>query len=345
MKNIFVISTNGEVLCKCSTEAEEAITIPEGIVAIRQDAFRDCKQVTAITLPTTLKKIGSHAFQGCSTLKRIHLPNGVEYIGKGAFKDCSNLVSAVIPPSVKELPNSTFENNYNLRYVKMPKSGLEIIGDNCFKCCLYLKKIVIPRSVLSMGTAFPSCWKLEKVIMRTENARIKKSAFNGCADNLTIDCVVTAKQFFKDFNKYNTNKAEQRIIKKKDFAGKILWPNTVRFTPLPDHIETIEEEAFRDCTGLEAIGIPQSVRDIKDRTFAGCNRLSKLTIEEGVEVIGKNAFENCSRLTNLHLPDSLKVVDEHAFTGCSSLKKVSISQHTSVAVTAFDSNNIIISYR
>jgi len=335
MNDNFIISKNGEVLCRCSADAEGAVTIPEGILAIRQNAFKDCKGITDVMFPSTLYKIGSNAFQGCDFLKSIQLPSGVEYIGKAAFKDCHSMSSVVIPPSVKELPNSVFENNYDLRYVKLPESGLKSIGDNCFKLCVCLRKIVIPRSVVRMGRAFMDCWALEKVIMRTESVSMSKSAFDGCSDRLTINCVLTVKEFFKYFSKHE----KQFIIRKNDFAGRVLWPNSLHLGILPVRVKAIEEEAFRDCTGLESIGIPQSVKEIQTRTFSGCDRLTDVTIEEGVEVIAKNAFENCTSLTDLHFPDSLRMIEEGAFAGCTSLKKVIMSKQTSVAPTAFDSNN------
>ena len=65
-----IYSTNGEVLCKCSCDTEGIITIPHGIIAIRQAAFKDCKLITNITLPATLKRIGNNAFCGCDSLKQ-----------------------------------------------------------------------------------------------------------------------------------------------------------------------------------------------------------------------------------------------------------------------------------
>ena len=340
MNNTFIISKNGEVLCKCSTKAEGTITIPDGILGIRQNAFKECKGITNVVFPTSLKKIGSNAFQGCTMLKSVKLPYGLKYIGVGAFKDCKLNESVDIPSSVKELPASVFENNYNLKNIKLPESGLLLIGDNCFSHCLNMEEIFIPRSVASIGRAFISCWQLAKIIMRTENVRVNKSAFRDCSRNLTIEYAgesITTKHFFYLIG-HNNVKQTVRNIRKKDFAGKVRKPNMLCLK-LPDGIETIEEEAFQDCTGLQEIDIPQSVRIIKPRTFSGCSGLTMVSIAEGVLFIEKSAFENCTSLTSLHLPDSLKEIDVHAFAGCTSLRNVSISHHTSVAATAFNANN------
>lgn len=338
MNNNFVISTNGEVLCKCLTDAEGSITIPEGIVAIRQDAFRGCKKITNVIFPATIKKIGSNAFRGCISLKGIQLPSGVEYIGSGAFFGCHFMKSAVIPSSIVKLHNSTFEGCLRLKKVKMPESGLRVIADDCFKKCLSLEKIVIPASVVNMGRAFVDCWKLKKVIIKNKNISVKKSAFLRCDEELTLNGTVTARYFL-----YNCNNNMNNVIKQRSFSDRFLFPHTLKLR-LPDSIELIEEEAFCGCTGLEHLVISHSVKNIEPRAFSGCENLTQLIIEEGLEVVGGYAFENCMSLKNLHLPDSLKIIKEFAFTGCTSLTGVSVSLHTQVAETAFD-DNVRITYR
>ena len=125
---------------------------------------------------------------------------------------------------------NAFENNYNLKNIKLPESGLLLIGDDCFSHCLNMEEIVIPRSVFSIGSAFTDCWRLAKVIMRTENVRVNKSAFRDCSSNLTIEyaeCAVTAKHFF-NLIRHNNVKRSVRIIKKKYFAGKVRGSVTTR---------------------------------------------------------------------------------------------------------------------
>ena len=342
MNDNFTISKNGEVLCKCIVNAKGVVTIPEGIVAIRQNAFKGCKDITEVVFPASLKIVGSKAFLGCDKLKRLRLSNGVEYIGKGAFKACRHIESAIIPPSVNELSESIFEDCLCLKYVSLPEHGLRSIGEKCFKMCISLRTIVIPSSVVSMGRAFIDCWNLTKVIMKTTKVGIDKRAFDGCSEELTISCAVTPNEFFKSINHYYRKRPKQRVLSKKQLPIKALLSNPIRFGRLPDWVEIIDEDTFRDWTGLEVVGIPQSVKIIQARAFSGCNRLVQLDIDEGLETIGRKSFAGCMRLTNLYLPDSLKEVKDEAFAGCSALKSVSISRHTNVAATAFDANTVII---
>lgn len=344
MNDNFIISTNGEVLCRCSANAEGTITIPEGIVAIKQNAFKGCKDITNVVFPKTLKRIGSCAFEGCESLKSVQIAKCVKYIGQGAFKGCRRVESADIPSSIEELPDSMFEGCISLTDVKMAEDGLKVIGDYCFKMCISLKKITIPRSVISMGRAFTECWNLKTVIMKTNKIGVNKGVFAGCGEDITVHCCIPATSFLIICNSYCPQKPKLRSIKKKLFAKKILAPHFLNLYSIPGDITTIEEEAFCYCTGLRLIEISQSVKRIENRAFKDCSNLIRLTIKEGVEVIGRNAFENCIGLTNLYLPDSLKVIKDFAFSGCTALTEVSISQYTQVAATAFDAK-IKITYR
>lgn len=67
-----------------------AYTVPEGVVTIATEAFRDCAALTAVTFPTTLAAIGRDAFAGCTkvgTLTFLGLPPAT--VGEGAFGTCT----------------------------------------------------------------------------------------------------------------------------------------------------------------------------------------------------------------------------------------------------------------
>ena len=55
----------GKVLKGCSREAEGEIVIPDGVTAIGDQAFKNCKGLTAIVIPDGVTKIGSDTFENC----------------------------------------------------------------------------------------------------------------------------------------------------------------------------------------------------------------------------------------------------------------------------------------
>jgi hypothetical protein len=68
-----------------------AVTVPQGITAIGNEAFSECKSLKSINLPEGLTTIGEKAFYWCSSLESISLPESLTAIGESAFAQCSTL--------------------------------------------------------------------------------------------------------------------------------------------------------------------------------------------------------------------------------------------------------------
>lgn len=65
----------------------------------------------------------------------------------------------------------------------------------------------------------------------------------------------------------------------------------------------IDEQGFKDCTGLTEIVIPSNVSSIDNEAFKGCTNLVKVTIENDyVSSVGNNIFEDCTNLTSIYVP-------------------------------------------
>lgn len=68
-------------------------TIPDGVLAIANNAFRLCSKLESIDLPDTVTTISSQAFIGCSGLKSLFIPASVTSIEAMAFDMCIGLES------------------------------------------------------------------------------------------------------------------------------------------------------------------------------------------------------------------------------------------------------------
>ncbi len=73
---------------------------------IRAYAFADC-DLAAITLPEGLDTIGQQAFSHCRGLAEITLPAGVS-VGSGAFQNCTYLTTVTLPADIGEIDLSAF---------------------------------------------------------------------------------------------------------------------------------------------------------------------------------------------------------------------------------------------
>lgn len=70
---------------------------------------------------------------------------------------------------------------------------------------------------------------------------------------------------------------------------------------LPNTIEVIDEEAFRDCVNLTELTLPEKVRTIDEGAFKGCSGLKKIYILGPVtDIIDHHVFTGCTGLTDVY---------------------------------------------
>lgn len=151
------------------------VVIPDGVVEIQNECFKDLK-IKSVIIPDSVTSIGDGAFSNCKSLKSIKVDdnnniyasdNGVLFnkdktilikypIGKSdteynildsvtsidisAFEDCTSLTSVTIPDKVTSIGNYAFYGCTSLASVIIPES-VTSIGNNAFKNCtnLYYK--------------------------------------------------------------------------------------------------------------------------------------------------------------------------------------------------------------
>ena len=139
---------------------------------------------------------------------------------------------------------------------------------------------------------------------------------------------------------------EVKYIDKKAFTGNSI----IKSVLLPETLERLEKEQFKDCHSLEyvymfdgPISIPESafencynlisirassnVTAIKDKAFKNCASLSSVILPNTMVSIGAEAFSNCISLSSLNLNNELKEIKEYAFSNCVSLENVSLTEN------------------
>lgn len=62
-----------DTVLHCSTDKRGKVVIPDSVYKIAEEAFIDCKYITAIEFPDSLAYIDESAFKDCSGLVKITL--------------------------------------------------------------------------------------------------------------------------------------------------------------------------------------------------------------------------------------------------------------------------------
>ena len=88
MDEVYKISEDGKTLLGVKDKYVKEVVIPNGVVAIGDEAFINCYDLQHVEIPDTVTSIGIRAFAECSSLDKIDIPDSVASIGKGAFILC-----------------------------------------------------------------------------------------------------------------------------------------------------------------------------------------------------------------------------------------------------------------
>ena len=142
-----------------------SVEIPGSVTSIGTEAFYNCRRLTSIDIPGSVTSIGDSAFAFCASLTSVTLHHGVTSIGNNAFQDCGGLISIEIPGSVTSIGANAFQYCGGLISIEIPGS-VTSIGANAFQYCEGLTSIEIPGSVTSIGTAaFYNCKGLDSIFL------------------------------------------------------------------------------------------------------------------------------------------------------------------------------------
>ena len=247
-------------------------------------------------------------------------------IGKGAFSGCMELTSITIPESVTSIDKYAFSGCTGLTNITIPES-VTSIGWSAFSDCTGLTSITIPESVTSIGDfAFRGCTGLTSITV-SENNTVYHSQ-NNCL-------IKTASKSLVSGCKSSVIPDDGSVTSIDEYAFRGCTGLTS--ITIPESVTSIASYAFDGCTGLTSIEIPDSVTSIGWYAFSGCTGLTSITIPNSVTSIGDGVFQYCTGLTSITIPNSVTSIGDSAFEGCTGLTGIEIPDSvTSIGESAFE---------
>lgn len=351
-ESIFFFGKDGKTITGIRSEVSGEIDIPEGVMFVANNAFKENTNITSVSCPTSLHDIGEYAFYGCKNLKSIKLNEGLFLIGHDAFIG-TGLDSVNLPSSVSELDKTSFECSlfihednsfyFDIDGVIYNKIGKTLflfprkknyktieLEDFVFGINEYAfernnaEEIILPEDIFHLeGHIFNGCHNLrtltfkslEPDIMEIEENTFKGFEIEKCVLRVPYDALSEYgnEERFKDF-KYITAIEGSRCLKYDEKGTEIIGcdEEDCESIVIPDGVTSIKDSAFEDNEKIESVLIPDSLLHIGHSAFAGCGNLGEIKLNEGLRSIGWDAFRGTG-LSHILIPYSVRKIDCSAF--------------------------------
>ena len=307
------------------------LDMPETMEKIGESAFDSCVSLYGILLPEGIKEIAAGTFRNCSNLKEIKFPDTVAAIGNEAFLDCLLLEELQFSRAVATVGDSAFRGCTSVNFVRIARKDTKF-GSNAF---------------LNVGTedtpadiALPYDWndaQPESEAVTLSGGIFRKVPLGDRRNPWQIGFSLTAwlddqhtlfvegSGAMDDFEDMNHQPWQEKRTEITDIVlstkATTIGNNAFKgFTELSGFIcdgvsslESIGENAFRDCGKLFTFDMPKAVVRVGNNAFRSCKTLSELTLSDKLTTIGNGAFMGCAYLSKVTLPADMETIGASAF--------------------------------
>lgn len=106
----------------------------------------------------------------------------------------------------------------------------------------------------------------------------------------------------------------------KDYNFSLMGCRNLTTAKMPDNLEKIGNNTFKDCSSLVDIILSPTITSIGEYAFSGCSSLTEIQIPVNVTYIGQYAFYGCSSLKGINVPTDFVNISASTFENCANLQ-------------------------
>ena len=272
----------------------ESISISDKVTYLETAAFDSCRKLASIRIPKSVTRIYGANFSDCNSLNSITvekgnpkydsrdncnavietadnrlitgcsettIPNTVTTIGTQAFMDCK-FTSVSIPSSVKTIERGAFDGS-SLISITIP-STVESVGIQIFGRCAQLSSIVVE----SGNPNYDSRDNCNAIIETATNKLVAT-----CYKTVVPPSVTSLGEYtFWQWKEIPSNLLDNVKIICDNAFDNALFASIV----IPEGVESIGKEAFRNCNVMKSISLPASLKTIGDNAFSSCYNMIEI---------------------------------------------------------------------
>lgn len=280
-------------------------SVSDMLKEIGEEAFAGCRSLLEITIPKNVYLIGRRAFSDCGKVTKLYfnaqscndfVQGDNVFVGLGETK-----VTLYIGGAVTRIPEYFFDCEVTEPSDVPAVTEMELVGSSS--------------ELRFVGKyAFNNCTKLESVYLPSTLTSIGEHAFDKTAYYATqskwINGILYYRQsgysYVLDFDTTRnvsevSVETDTRLIADDTFA----FSSTITTVNLPSSLRYIGKRAFKHCDALNKVnfiegeGGATSIETIGEDAFRECFSLTEFTIKKSVAYVGEGAFAGCDKITNV----------------------------------------------
>lgn len=238
-------------------DLSEWTSLPESVVAIENDAFKNCK-LKELALPSSLKTIGNGAFSANNQLVKITLPANLNTLGDNAFKGCSSLEKIELPKNITTLGAGVFEDCSGMTEVISKIETETVIKSNAQS---------VPNAILYVPDGAANRYSGWDFLYTLEGDSKLARDVDG------LDYAYTASE-------NSGNKAILIGVTKISEDGAVTIPESVTIENVEYHVVAVGKDVLYGNLNLKKLDIKASLASIGENAFSGCSNLSEIICDK-----------------------------------------------------------------